>query len=38
MLTVTSEYRFCMVLEDIAVESIVKNSVIWKSIRLKSVK
>ena len=38
MLTVTSEYRFCMVLQDIVVESIMKNNVIWKSIRLKSVK
>ena len=39
---VTSEYRFCMGPEDIMVErlqqSIMKNRVIWKSIRLKSVK
>lgn len=42
MLRITNEYKFCMVLEDMLVErlrqNIMKNSVIWKSIRLKPVK
>lgn len=42
MLRITNEYKFCMVLEDMLVErlrqNIMKNSVIWKSVRLKPVK